>query len=457
MVALLLGMSANARAADWPTYMHDNLRGGVTEEQLQLPLKQTWVHRPAVAPQPAWTGPAKWDAYAGVKGLRSMRDFDPAFYVTAVGDAGYFGSSGDDAVHCLDASTGAERWSFFSDGPVRVPPTWHAGKLYVGSDDGRAYCLDARSGVVLWKHKPSASDRLIASNGKLISPWPVRTGVLVQDGKAYFAASLLPWEESYLCAVDAATGSDSGEGLYQAVCASVTLQGAMLASVTNLYVLQGRSAPLVYRRADGKLLGPVSGPAGGVYALLTKDAEFIHGHGSKTGWLSVAQGETRDQLAALSGANRLIVSGATAYLQKGDDLSALDHARYVATLAQAKTLADQQTATRKQLDGLPKENADEREKLEAELKRLQDESAKAQSATADCCRGTVKCPHQHALILAGETLFAGGDGRVVAFSASDGQTVWSAPVDGQAHGLTVANGRLFVSTDIGAIYCFGGA
>ena len=30
--------------------------------------------------------------------------------------------------------------------------------------------------------------------------------MLVSDGTAYFAASLLPWKPTYLCAVDAATG-----------------------------------------------------------------------------------------------------------------------------------------------------------------------------------------------------------------------------------------------------------
>ena len=36
--------------------------------------------------------------------------------------------------------------------------------------------------------------------------WPIRTGVTVMGDTAYFAASLLPWKESYLCAVDALTG-----------------------------------------------------------------------------------------------------------------------------------------------------------------------------------------------------------------------------------------------------------
>jgi outer membrane protein assembly factor BamB len=58
------------------------------------------------------------------------------------------------------------------------------------------------------------------------------------------------------------------------------------------------------------------------------------------------------------------------------------------------------------------------------------------------------------LILAGETLFAGGDDLVVAFDAATGTKRWSAPVTGKAHGLAVAHGRLFVSTDRGTIHCF---
>jgi len=58
------------------------------------------------------------------------------------------------------------------------------------------------------------------------------------------------------------------------------------------------------------------------------------------------------------------------------------------------------------------------------------------------------------LILAGDTLFAGGDGKVIAYDAKDGKQVWAADVAGKAYGLAVADGRLFVSTDLGAIHCF---
>mgnify|MGYP002356487264 FL=1 len=60
----------------------------------------------------------------------------------------------------------------------------------------------------------------------------------------------------------------------------------------------------------------------------------------------------------------------------------------------------------------------------------------------------------YSMILAGETLFCGGDGRVAAYNAGDGSAVWSAEVEGRAYGLCVANGVLIVSTDKGVIDCF---
>ena len=62
------------------------------------------------------------------------------------------------------------------------------------------------------------------------------------------------------------------------------------------------------------------------------------------------------------------------------------------------------------------------------------------------------CPLE--LILAGETLFAGGEDQVAAYDVIDGREVWTASVEGRAYGLAVAEGRLLVSTDLGNIICF---
>ena len=115
-----------------------------------------------------------------------------------------------------------ERWAVTVQGPIRVAPTFADGKLYFGSDDGWAYCLDAKSGKQIWKHHPAPEMSLVLHDGRPISFWPVRTGVVVLEGKAYFGASLFPWKKSYLCAVDAATGKAEGAGCYVKALDNVT-------------------------------------------------------------------------------------------------------------------------------------------------------------------------------------------------------------------------------------------
>ena len=65
------------------------------------------------------------------------------------------------------------------------------------------------------------------------------------------------------------------------------------------------------------------------------------------------------------------------------------------------------------------------------------------------------CKHPHALVLSGDTLFAGGDGEVAAYHAAEGKLLWTGKVAGNAYGLAVSDGRLLVSTDQGTIHCFG--
>ncbi|UCD53403.1 MAG: PQQ-binding-like beta-propeller repeat protein, partial [Phycisphaerales bacterium] len=62
------------------------------------------------------------------------------------------------------------------------------------------------------------------------------------------------------------------------------------------------------------------------------------------------------------------------------------------------------------------------------------------------------CPFE--LILAGDTLIAGGEDKVAAYEAATGREVWTASVEGRAYGLAVSQGRLLVSTDLGRIVCF---
>ena len=91
--------------------------------------------------------------------------------------------------------------------------------------------------------------------------------VLVDGGVAYFCASLLPWNHSYVCAVDAATGAVGGsDGARPTYVADLgggwPMEGALLASETSLVVPQGRVAPLLFERDTGASRGVLKGGGG---------------------------------------------------------------------------------------------------------------------------------------------------------------------------------------------------
>jgi len=447
--------ACTAWAEDWPTFQHDNHRSGVTSESLTGPLTEAWRYVSPGLPQTAWEGPAKWDAYSGRKNLKSMRNFDPAFYVTSVGNHVYFGSSVEDAAIALDAATGNEAWIYFADAPVRIPPTIDSGRAYFGSDDGRVYCVSADTGKLAWDYLVDPDARHVPAKGKMISLSPVRTGVLVDNGVAYFGASLLPWRDSFVCAVDAQSGSADGRDFYVKKIGGLMLQGALLASNDNLYVLQGRAAPVILNRATGTRRGTVQA-AGGAYALLTEDAQLVASAPSqKADFVSLSERESRDQLATFEGANRMLVAQGVAYLQSASELSAFDRARYLRLQVQINDLRPEQAKLEEELKEKDFDifSADGKAKAER-LKAVKQELETLTGNLPECFLWRVPAEAAHALILAGDTLWTGGDGRVAAVSAESGETVWSTSVDGIAHGLAVANGRLFVSTDRGAIHCF---
>jgi len=455
VAALLCLGTLASHAEDWPTYMKDNRRSGVTAEAIATPLEPAWTWQSPAPPQMAWEGPAKWDAYSGNADLKSMHNFDPAFFVTVVGDAVYFGSSVDDAAHCLDAATGAERWAYYTEGPVRVPPSYDAGRVYFGSDDGYVYCVNAESGAFEWKYKPVSGERLIPVNGKVISEYPCRTGVIIQNGTLFFGNSLMPWNPSYLCAVKAAPGGEGIGEVYRHAVKEATFQGAMLASENRLYALQGRSSPMVFDLETGKRRTGMK-DSGGAYALLTEDNNFFaQNSDQKDDVMRESTGTGRDQLATYEGANRILVSGGVAYLQSPGELARFNRADYLAIQAELQTAEKRLEEVDKALkelkreedpDGfkaLSKERRDLRKQIDGLLARLPE---------AFVWRKPIEMPH--ALIMAGETLFAGGTNQVAAVRAADGEVLWSTPVTGAAHGLAVANGQLIVSTDRGTIQAF---
>jgi outer membrane protein assembly factor BamB len=449
MLSVLAVLVLRAAGADWPTYRADYARSGATTERPTLPLSPAWTFQSPHLPQPAWSGEAKADLYSKVFDLRHRQTFDKAFQVAIADGVLCFGSSADDKIYCLTATTGQERWTYFTEGPVRLAPTLHQGKVYAGSDDGCIYCLRVADGALVWKTRLGPRDYRVPGNGRVISAWPARTSVVVRDGLAYAAAGMFPSEGVYLCALDARDGVVK----WQTKQDDLPAQGYMLASDTRLYVPAGRDNPVVFDRLTGKRLRAVEG-AGGTYALLTGDV-LVFGPG-KTGQLGVVPEESKDQLATFQG-NHMIVTPTVSYLHSDRELAALNRARYLELARQKNALATQRADLSKRLKQMEKDpNADPvvRTRLKDEFVKVGEGMDGLARAMGDCLLWKQPCAQPFCLILAGNTLFTGGEGEVAALSGADGQLAWQSAITGKAFGLAFAGGRLFVSTDRGTIHCF---
>ncbi len=382
-------------ADDWSVYRGDLGRSGFSADPLKFPLKLSWAHRSAHRPRPAWPPPAKSDLWRSIELAPTMAQ-SRAYYPVIADGLLYFGSSSDDTIYCLDAKTGKTRWSFVTEGPVRLAPAVADGKVYAGSDDGQVYCLDARTGVEVWRYRGGPEDKRLCGNGRMISLWPVRCGVVVDKGQVYFSAGIFPTSGVYLCAVNALDGKEIWKKDIR-----VPAQGHMVASSDRLFVATGRTAPRVYERGTGKRVGNFVG--GGSFGVLTGNV-YGHGGGEKNKSVHLADAKSGAKIRSSPG-TRLTASKTIVCVLNGNKLTAYDRAQYIG----------------------------------------------ARKAKA---RWTLRCSAPVELIMVGDAVIVGGENKVSARSVADGKTVWTAGVEGRAYGLAASGGRLFVSTDRGIIHCF---
>lgn len=407
LLLLLTACSQNdiTNPDDWPQYKYDNYRSGVCNVKLDLnSLDLAWKYTADHNPVPAWYGPAYEDAYANSGPLPSMRDYDLAYYPIIVGDKLYYGSTSDDAVHCLDNQTGQELWRYTTNGPIHIAPVYDSGKLYFGSDDGYVYSINAKNGHLNWKYSPSdASQVKVLNNGRLISYWPIRTGVLLEDQKVYFGASLLPWKKSYFCAIDQKTGTVSGDGCYVREMNDLTIEGSMASTGEKLIQPQGRIAPAFFDKGTGQRQGSLPG-SGGCFVLVTKDKHIIHPQTSRKKSLHELSSDDQPDFMTFNGGKEIVVKGDTSFVLTDNSLSAYERST-------------------KKLIWL-------RRDFQA-----------------------------HRIILSGDYLFAGACDMVYGISTQNGLSLWEAQVQGTVFALAAARGGLYVSTGEGHIYCFkeGGA
>ena len=454
-LVVVAGVASHALAGDWPTYQHDAQRSGISTERIKAPLSQEWVFTATYGPSHAWGDPQPKPVESQLE-LPRMR-FDDAFHVAAVGDMVYFASSSDTKVYALDAKTGRIRWKFFTEGPVRLAPTVSKGKVYVGSDDGKVYCLDAGDGHAVWTFNAAPGGHKVLGNGKMISLWPVRTGVLVDDGIAYFAAGIFPAEGLYLYAVNA----ENGKGLWKndtygrGGMGTVSPQGYMVASKERLFLPSGRSMPAAFSRKDGRFLfhrNPSwrrDGLFGGTYTLLSGDLLF---NGTEQ---ILGVRENSGALVVTEGSHRLVVDKDLVYLLTGKEAMVIDRAAWVG-MGGSGPLQVKLRKFQEQIDYLKRRAKSDTsaQRQIAGVRKQIDKLAAKEKRRSDAAKWRTACECSDSILLTRGMMFVGGPDVVMGFDAASGRKVWSGKVNGKARGLAAAGGRLLVSTDKGSIHCF---
>jgi outer membrane protein assembly factor BamB len=453
-VALVVG-PVIASAADWPTEGGGNARLQSASERLAVPLNLQWSYQAPAAPKLAWSS-AEGRTIEG-KLIGSRIRFDDAFRTVIVGGKVYFGSTVDHQLHCRDVATGKTLWSFVTGGPIRLAPTVDTGRVFFGSDDGRVYCVDAQSGTLIWQRQAAPRDEWILARGELISKWPIRTGVLIHNGVAYFGAGIFPHEDIYLTGVDPATGRliwqqdhisalDGGRN-------DLSPQGYLLAKDNLLVVPSGGSLPAVFDLTTGKLLHKrthswrttAGGVVGGSRALLADDQIYTSGEHHL---LAMAE-KTGDVGFGWFDGRQMSILGDEAYVATGTVVARLDRHKYAVASRRLHALEEQIANLTKDVRAKTGKEADAaKEKLKAAVDE-QKQLAKVGIVWE------VRNEDDKALLATENTLIVGGTGRITAYAAEDGKVLWEQPVSGEARGLAASDGHLLVSTNTGTIYDFG--
>lgn len=220
-------------ADNWTTFRANNQCTATTDANIEPGGHQLWWYTPKAEVRP--TAP-----------------------VTA-GDM-VFLSGSDGIVRALNIDNGETIWKAYTGGAVKHSPTVWQDRVFVGSGDGWVYNFEAKTGRLLWRFNAAPENRKIPVYESLMSTWPVATGVLVEDGIAYFAAGIVNYDGTYVYALDAISGeiiwqNNTSGHLDREARTGASVHGHLLILNEKLYMASGTAiSPAVYDLATGKCL-----------------------------------------------------------------------------------------------------------------------------------------------------------------------------------------------------------
>ena len=470
--------SLSLAASDWPQWRFDSGRSAsspeVLSEKLSLAWKRAFPKRVQV-----WDDPLNHD----------LMTYDRILEPIVAGGLMFVGFNDSDKVVAYSIQNSAERWRFYTDGPVRFSPVAWGGKVYFISDDGYLYCLNAKNGTLVWKFRGAPGDQKVLGNERVISSWPARGGAVIRDGVLYFAASIWPFMGTFIYALDAETGemewvNDGTSAQYikqphnAPSFAGVAPQGALVATQDYLVVPGGRSVPSVFDRSSGEFkyfhLAAGGKGNGGSFVVANDQHFFAHTRLRGVRAYDLATGDQTHFLL-----NEPVIDGEVIY-------AASDHALRIARRTETQDrLASAEKAKKKagtavqdarKLGDVEKiEKAEtalaDAEKLVIELGAIVEtvetdwrEDWKGNLIQAFDSKSEflweLEADASGDLIKAGNRLYAAGESTLSAFDLDEAgglpTLAWSLPVKGTVQRLLVANEMLFAVTLEGDILAYAG-
>ena len=439
-----LTAALGVRGADWPTFRHDPGRTAVTEERLEGELSLQWSRRlPELIP--IWLGEFP------------HLHFDDVYEPIVVGKTLMVASSDDDSLTALDTVTGAVKWRVYTNGPIRMAPAAADGRVFFAADDGQVVGLDIATGAEVWRFDTGLSPRTAFVEGRLGTVCPVRGAPLAVDGKVHVAAGVWSFEPAAFFSLDATTGKVVNRQT------GVRGQGYFTLAGDWLYLPNGRASATRIKRDGASRSGALGGWAGyWDHLIVARGAWTV-----RMGRLQKGGPEPTGTVCEPDpGVNPIcfyrptidtdvIYCSASKRVKPRHDSPGPEISDVV-----AYSLREPQKVEAKDDKGKPilnRQNKPETKLLLKELWRLPKDSIVA------ALEETTPPADGRAFVIielkAGNRLYGYRGSTVFAIDLPNGETParvsWTARVMGTPGRMLAADGKLFVVTRTGRLYCFG--